>query len=84
VHAGTVAEEAQELETESLAGLFLAGANVEGRREGRNGKEMGVEGPEGEDIELLGGAGEVLAVEVGDLVDEGLGGLIGFHRELRL
>jgi hypothetical protein len=28
---------------------------------------------------LLGGAGEILAVEIDDLVDEGLGGLVGFH-----
>jgi hypothetical protein len=31
-----------------------------------------MEGPEGEEVELLGGAGEVLAVKVEDLADEGL------------
>ena len=38
---------------------------------------MGVEGPEGEEVELFGGAGEVLGVEIYDLGDEGL---VGVHK----
>jgi hypothetical protein len=30
---------------------------------------------------LFWGAGEILAVEIDDLVDEGLGGFVGFHVE---
>lgn len=32
-----------------------------------------MEGPEGEEIELIGGTGQVLAVEIDDLGDQGLG-----------
>ena len=69
MHPGAVAEKAEELEAESLAGMFLPGADVEGRREGSGGNDVGVHGPEGEQVELLGGAIEVFFIEVGDLVD---------------
>jgi len=81
VHPGTVAEHAQELEAEGLAGMFLAGADVEGGREGSGRNDVGVHGPEGEQVELLGGAVEIFFIEVGDLVDKvagvGLSGLKG-------
>jgi hypothetical protein len=60
----------------------LAGGDVEGRGEGSGLEAVGVEGPEGEEVELLGGAREVLAIEIDDLVDEGFGlsGVIGVHK----
>ena len=72
MHPAMVAEQAQELETKSLAGMFLPRADVEGGREGGGGNDVGVHGPEGEQIELLGGTVEILMVEVGDLVDQSL------------
>ena len=72
MHPGAVAEKAEELEAESLAGMFLAGADVEGGREGSGGNDVGMHGPEGQQVELLGGAVEILLVEVGDLVDQSL------------
>jgi len=79
VHPGAVAEQAEKLETDGLAGMFLAGADVERGRKGSGGNDVGVHGPEGEQVELLGGAVEVLFVEVGDLVDQVLAVGIGLH-----
>jgi hypothetical protein len=69
VHPGIVAEQAEQFEAQGLAGLFLAGVDIEGGGKGGGRKGMGVEGPEGEEVELFGGAGEVLAVEIYDLGD---------------
>jgi len=69
VHPGAVAEQAKELKAEGLAGVLFTGADVEGGREGCSGDDVGVHGPEGEQVELLGGAIEVFFIEVGDLVD---------------
>jgi hypothetical protein len=81
VHGSPIAKETEELEAECLAGLFLPGADVERGREGSGGHEVGVHGPEGEQVELVGGAVEVLFVEVDDLVDQvvavGIGGFGG-------
>jgi hypothetical protein len=77
VHPGMVTEQAQELEAESLAGMFLAGADVERGRERGGGDDVGVHGPESEEVELLGRAVEVLVVEVDDVVDQGAA--IGFY-----
>jgi hypothetical protein len=84
VHPGVFAEQAEELEADGFAGLLVTGVDVEGRREGGFEEAVGMKGPEGKDVELLGGAMEVLAVEVGNLVDEGLGGFVGFHGGLRV
>src|SRR5436305_14795215 len=48
VHPAMVAEQAQELEAEGLAGMLLPGADVEGGREGSGGNDVGVHGPEGQ------------------------------------
>jgi hypothetical protein len=76
-----VAEQAQELEAESLAGLFLTGADVEGRREGSGGNDVGVHGPESEEVELLGRAGKVLAIEIDYFVDQNVAidRVVGVH-----
>src|SRR5205809_1076487 len=70
---GTMAKQAQEFEAEGFAGLWAAGGDVERRGEGSGLEAVGVKGPEGEEVELVGGAREVLAVEIDDLVDDGLG-----------
>ena len=84
MHPGAVAEKAEELEAESLAGMFLPGADVEGGREGSDLETVGVEDPEGKEVELFGQARKVFAIEINDLVDDGLGiGLsrvIGVHK----
>src|SRR5437016_691746 len=65
--------QAQEFEAQGFAGLWATGGDVE-RRGKRSGLEaVGVEGPEGEEVELFRGTREVLAVEIGDLVDERFG-----------
>ena len=71
MHPGAVAEKAEELEAESLAGMFLPGADVEGRREGSGGNDVGVHGPESEEVKLLRGAIEVLAIEIDDSAKQG-------------
>ncbi len=61
--------------------MFLTGADVERGGERRAQNDVGVHGPEGQEVELLGRAVEVLFVKVGDLVDQvevvGIGGLGG-------
>jgi hypothetical protein len=80
MHPGVLAEQTEELEAYGLAGVFFAGMDVEGGRKGSLCEAVGVKGPEGEQVELFGGTREILAVEIGELIDEGLGGLIGFHK----
>ena len=80
---GLIAQHVQQFEAQGFAGLWLAGGDVEGRGEGSGLEAVGVEGPEGEEVELVGATREVLAVEIDDLVDDGLGlglsGVIGIH-----
>ena len=79
VHGRSVAEQAQKLEADGLAGVFLAGTDIEGGRKRRARNDVGVHGPEGEQVELLGGAVEVLLIEIGDLIDQVVGvGIGGF------
>jgi hypothetical protein len=56
--------------------------DVEARRKGSGGHAVGVHGPEGEEVELLGGAGEVLAVKIDYFADQGLAidRVVGVHR----
>ena len=67
------------MEADRFAGLFFAGVDVERGRKGRSEEHVSVKRPEGEKVELFWRAVEILAVEIDDLVDEGLGGFFGFH-----
>jgi hypothetical protein len=69
---GVLAQQLKEIEAQGFAGLFVAGVEVEGGGEGLNLEAMGVEGPEGEEVELLGGARQILAVEGDDAVEQGV------------
>jgi hypothetical protein len=69
---GLLAQQLKEIEAQGFAGLFVAGVEVEGGGEGLDLEAMGVEGPEGEEVELLGGARQILAVEGDDAVEQGV------------
>jgi hypothetical protein len=69
---GAPAQHLKEIEAQGFAGLFVAGVEVEGGGEGLDLEAMGVEGPEGEEVELLGGARQILAVEGDDAIEQGV------------
>jgi hypothetical protein len=68
---GLARDQAEEFEAKGLAGLFFTGVDVEVGRGGSGGKAVGVQGPESEQVELIGGAREVLAKEGGQAVEQG-------------
>src|SRR5581483_6965314 len=73
VHRGSIAEQAEKLEANGLARVFLTGADVERRGKGCAGNDVSMHGPKGKQVQLLLGAVEVLLVEVDDLVDQVVG-----------
>jgi hypothetical protein len=68
---GLAGDQAEEFEAKGLAGLFFTGVDVEAGRDGSGGKAVGVQGPKGQQVELIGGAREVLAKEGGQAVEQG-------------
>jgi hypothetical protein len=81
---GLAGDQAEEFEAEGLAGLFFTGVDVEVGRGRSGGKAVGVKGPKGQKVKLIGGAREVLAKEGGQAVEQGAsvvlnGGGLGIH-----
>jgi hypothetical protein len=79
-----VGNQAEEFEAKGFAGLFFTGADVEIGRGWSGGKAVGVKGPKGQKVELIGGAREVLAKEGGHAAEQGAtvvlnGGGLGVH-----